>query len=114
MNGPASCFGAWSGDVVAAASDTPRWRHDRSVGRGGNDRAAERPCVRVVDPGEYQPSLVRLERGDQRLLVVVHASLQACASAVSIVSMIEMISSNSISGLSTSWAAGRMVAAPPL
>src|SRR5450755_2128236 len=45
--------------------------------------------------------------GDQRRLVVVDAFCRACVSTVSIVSMIEMVSSSGINELSTSPAASR-------
>jgi hypothetical protein len=45
--------------------------------------------------------------GDQRRLVVVHAFCRACVNTVSIVSMIEMVSSSGINELSTSPASSR-------
>ncbi len=58
--------GARQGDVEQLLAVAPDVDRDRQfpLGRGRYHRAAEPPCVRVVEPGEYQPSLLRLERGD--------------------------------------------------
>src|SRR5271165_28217 len=101
--------GARQSDVEQLLAVAPNIDRNRQypLGRRRHHRAAEPPCVRVVEPGEYQRSLLCLERGDQGLLIVVHASCLVWASTMSIVSMIEMVSSSGISGLSASWAASR-------
>src|SRR6202020_36085 len=91
---------------LAVAPDVDRNR-ERSLGRGRHHCTAQPPGVRVVKTGEHQPLLLRLERGDQPTLVVIHALCRAWACTVSIVSMIEIVSSNGMIGLSRSPAARR-------
>ena len=101
--------GARQRDVEQLLAMAPDVNGDRQrpLDRDRHHRAAEPPRVLVAEPGEDQLFLLGLERGDERLLVVVHAFPRACASTVSTVSMIKMVSSCGISGLSASPAPGR-------
>jgi AraC-like DNA-binding protein len=101
--------GAGQGCVEQLLAVAPYVDRDRQFpfGRGRDHGAAEPPRVRVVEPGEYQPGLLRFERGDQCLLIAVHAARRAWARTVSIVAMTEIVSSSGISGLSSSPAASR-------
>jgi hypothetical protein len=67
---------AWQGGMEQLLAVTPDVDRDRQrpLDRGRDHRAAEAPRVRVIEPGEHQLSFLGLERGDQRLQVVVHAA----------------------------------------
>lgn len=79
----------------------------RALGSGRDHCAAQLPRVTVVKPGEHELLLLGVERGDHAAFVVGHAFCRACASTVSIVSMMEIVSSSGISALSVSPAASR-------
>src|SRR3984957_21316327 len=98
--------------LLAMAPDIDRDRQ-RPLDRGRHHRAAEPPRVRVAEPGKDQLFFLGLERGDERLLVVVHALPRACASTAFTVSMINMVSSGAISWLPKSPAPRRRAAGPP-